>query len=269
VKILKFFTALVIVFILCGFSSKEDETLSPKTQGFNFSERNPTSKDGVLARRDKLIAAKVTVRIEIPTWYHEGLYFDGKNIWVANGIKGKIWVVDLAAGKVIREINPAGTFTEAMTSTEKYPYILTDWDIKKIYTARLEDNIMSVEKEVSLEPAHPTGTVWNGKNLFVLSWTRSLTGTKFHLLKMDSDFNILKSYKIDKIQEPCQMAWDGRNLWVSSWFENRIYKIDVDTLDVLGYFKSPVKNTTGVAWDGAHLWVTGTYSDLYKIELQN
>jgi sugar lactone lactonase YvrE len=65
------------------------------------------------------------------------------------------------------------------------------------------------------------------------------------------------------------MAWDGKNIWVSSWYDGRIYKMDPDTMDILGYITSPVKKTTGIAFEGAFLWVTGTYSDLYKMELQN
>ncbi len=233
--------AIALVFILCGFSPKENE----------------------------LIQTKVAAKVEIPTWYHEGLYFDGKNIWVANGLEGKTWVVDPDSGKIIRQITPPSTFTEAVTSAENGLYIVTDWDSEKIYTARIENNIMSPEKEISTSPAHPTGAVWNGKSLFVITWTRSLTGTRFHLLKMDEKFNVLKNYEIKKIQEPCQIAWDGKYLWISSWYDRRIYKIDPDTLEILGYISSPVKKTAGIAWDGNHLWVTGTYSDLYKIDLQN
>jgi sugar lactone lactonase YvrE len=128
---------------------------------------------------------------------------------------------------------------------------------------------LSLEKEIPFNSAHPAGIVWNGKNIFVITWTRSLTGTKFGILKMDAEFKILKSYQIKDIQEPSQMAWDGKNIWVSSWYDGRIYKMDPDTMDILGYITSPVKKTTGIAFEGAFLWVTGTYSDLYKMELQN
>lgn len=241
IRILKSVALIALVMLLCGFSSKESEP----------------------------IKVKVEKKIEIPTWYHEGLYFDGKNIWVNNGLKGKTWMVDTGSGKVIKEVEPAGTFTEAMTSNEKDVYIVTDWDFKKIYTARIEDNIMVVQAEILLEPAHPTGAVWNGEDLFIITWTRSLTGTKFHLIKMDNKFNILKTHRINQIQEPCQIAWDGKYLWISSWYDDRVYKIDADTFEILGYFKSPVKKTTGIAWDGRYFWITGTYSDLYKVELQN
>lgn len=241
IKILKFAIAIAFIFLLCGFSFKES----------------------------KLIRYKVAAKIELPTWYHEGLYFDGKNIWVSNGLKGKIWVIDPSNGNIIRDIDPAGTFTEAITSKEKDEYIVTDWDAKKIYTARIENNIMSAQIEVSLEPSHPTGVAWSGKNIFLITWTRSLTGTKFALLRMDDKFNILNRQNIKELQEPCQIAWDGKHLWISSWHDNRVYKIDADTFDVLGYFKPPVKKTTGIVWDGKNMWVTGTYADLYKIELQN
>ena len=240
-KNIKFLAAIALVFILCG----------------------------VVRAEDKLIPAKVAATIDIPTWYHEGLYFDGKYIWIANGLKGKIWVIDPANGKQVREIKPAGTFTETAISREEGLYIVTDWDMEKLYTARIENDVMSIQQEVPFNQTHPAGAVWNGKNLFVITWTRSLTGTKFNLLKMDDKFNTIKNYQIKDIQEPCQIAWDGKNLWLSSWYDRRIYKLDPDTMDILGHINSPVKKTTGIAWDGAFLWVTGTYSNLYKIELQN
>jgi len=224
---------------------------------------------GASSKENTLIPAFVTNKVEIPAWYHEGLYFDGKNIWVNNGFKGNTWVVDPDSGKVIKEITPAGTFTEALTAAEKDIYIVTDWDMRKIYTARIENDKMTAENEISVGPAHPAGAVWTGKDLFVITWARSLSGTRFHLLKMDHRFNLLKDHSIEKIEEPCQLAWDGENLWVSSWYDRRIYKMDPDTLEILGYMKSPVKKTTGLAWDGKYLWVTGTYADLYKMELQN
>lgn len=224
---------------------------------------------GFSTDKTKPIDIKVVNKVQLPIWYHEGLYFDGKDIWVSNGLKGKTWVVDTVSGKVKKEITPAGTFTEAITSAEKELYIVSDWDSKKIYAARIDNNVMRVDKEMNTGPSHPAGVVWNGKNLFLITWTRSLVGTKFRLLTIDGKFNILKSHDITGIQEPCQLAWDGKNLWVSSWYDNLVFKIDPDTLDVVGYFKSPVKKTTGIAWDGKYFWVTGTYSDLYKLELKN
>ena len=223
---------------------------------------------GAAQAQDKPIPARIVTTVELPTWYHEGLHFDGKYIWVANGLKGNIWVVDPDSGKVERELKPAGTFTEAVISNDKELCIVTDWDMEKLYTARIEDGALVAQKEVAFGRSHPAGIAWNGKELFVITWTRSLTGTRFAILKLNDTFKTVRSYPIKNIQEPSQLAWDGKYLWVSSWYDRRIYKLDPDTMDILGHIKSPVKKTTGIAWDGAFLWVTGTYSDLYKLELQ-
>lgn len=215
------------------------------------------------------IPAKVLEKISIPKWYHEGLYFDGTNIWVNNGQKGKTWVIDTSDGSIIRQIEPVGTFTESVTSRDKGVYFVTDWDTKKIYSARITDNRMIAETETSVAPAHPTGIAWTGANLFVITWTRTLTGTKFHLLKMDEKFNILSKSRIKNIAEPAHMAWDGKNLWIACWFSKQIYKLDAEAAKFLGYFRSPATRTTGIAWDGNYFWVTGTYSDLYKVEINN
>lgn len=242
IKSAKILLAMALVFVLCGFSG-------------------PVGRE--------LIPAKVLKKISIPKRYHEGLYFDGKNIWVNNGEKGKTWVVDTSSGSIVKEIEPAGTFTESVTSRDGNRLFVTDWELKKIYAARVVDGRMVAESEASVAPAHPAGAIWNGVNLFVITWTRSLYGTKFHLLKMDEKFNTLSKFRIKNIAEPAHLAWDGRNLWIACWYTQRVFKMDNLGQKILGYFKSPAANTTGVAWDGANFWVTGTYADLYKIELQN
>jgi len=233
---------LIAVFLISGFSS---------------------------AGKPEFIKAKVIARIKIPKWYHEGLYSDGKNIWVNNGRNGKTWVIDISNGSVLKELTPPGTFTEAITARDKDTLFVTDWDSKKIYSARIIDSNIAAESEVSVAPAHPAGAVWTGQNLFLVTWTRSLTGTKFHIIKMDEKFNIISSASIKNIDEPAHLAWDGKNLWVSCWYKRRIYKMDADNLSILGYFRSPVNKTTGITWDGKYFWITGTNSDLYKMEVQN
>jgi len=215
------------------------------------------------------LKAKTVAKIKIPKWYHEGLNCDGKYIWVCNGKKGDVWVVDKETGKVIRRMIPAGPFTEAITPLDKDTFFVTDWDTKKIYTSKIEGDKMCALSERSVEPAHPAGAVWNGSNLFVITWTRSLAGTRFHLLKMDADMNTLSRVEIVEILEPTQLAWDGKYIWVSCWYSKRVYKIDIEKMEMLGYLESPAAKTTGIAWDGRYLWVTGTHDNLYKMELEN
>ena len=215
------------------------------------------------------IKAKTVAKIKIPKWYHEGLYSDGKDIWVNNGKKGDTWVVDTNTGKIIRKIKTAGSFTEAITLKNKDTFFVTDWDAQKVYTSNIEGDKMYALSERSVEPAQPAGAAWNGSNLFVVTWTRSLTGTMFHVLKMNADMNILSADEIVNIPEPAHLAWDGKYMWISCWYSRRIYKVDTEKLEILGYMKSPAAKTTGIAWDGKYLWVTGTYDNLYKIELQN
>ncbi|OGW92792.1 MAG: hypothetical protein A3G36_05625 [Omnitrophica bacterium RIFCSPLOWO2_12_FULL_45_13] len=217
--------------------------------------------------KSKLIQAKIAAEIQIPKWYHEGLYFDGKNVWVNNGEGGKTWVVDTSSGSVIKEIEPVGTFTESITLKSDNLFFVTDWNSEKIYTIRIEKGRMIAQSEVCVSPAHPAGAIWNGSNLFVITWTRGLYGTKFHIIKMDDKFNIATKKRINRIQEPAHLAWDGKNLWISSWYDRRVYKIEPENFEIMGYFKSPVERTTGIAWDGRYLWLTGTNANLYRIEI--
>lgn len=238
----KIILLILAVFILCGFTASKEF---------------------------KVIKADVASKVKIPKWYHEGLYFDGRNIWVNNGEKGNTWIVDPASGSVIKEIKPIGTFTETVTAKDKDTFFATDWYTKKIYKARVENDTMIAESGYSTAPAHPAGAAWTGDKLFVVTWTRSIAGTRFHLLKLDGNLNLLNTTEIKNITEPTQLAWDGFSLWVSCWYSRRVYKVDPEKGEILGYFKSPAPKTTGIAWDGKNMWLTGTYAWLYKMNIKN
>ncbi len=212
------------------------------------------------------IAMEIIRKIELPKGYHEGLLLQNGNIWVNNGEGGATWVVDLASGEVVSEIKPVATFSEGITHAPDKRYWITDWDTKKLYLVSIDGNIMTAESEIAFDPAHPAGVIWNGEYLYLVTWTRGL-GTRYHLLKMDKEGNVLSKARIKNIPEPSQLAWDGKDLWISSWFNRRVYRIDTETLEVTGYFRSKVKNTTGIVWDGEYFWVTGTKSDLYQIKI--
>ncbi|MCM8761192.1 MAG: SPASM domain-containing protein [Candidatus Omnitrophica bacterium] len=215
----------------------------------------------------KKISARVVRKIEIPRWYHEGLFYDGENLWLANGEKGKIWVLDVSSGKVLREIEPVADFPEALIRREDGALFTTEWYSKKIYRVRLEGDRLASEAETSFEPAHPAGLAWDGRRFYVVTWRRGL-GTKFDLVELDADLNIVSTMPFRGIHEPDQLAWDGKYLWVSSWYSRRVYRINMEKRAITGYFDSPADMTTGIAWDGKYMWLTGTYSDLYQIEIE-
>ncbi len=214
----------------------------------------------------KTISAKVISTISLPRSYHEGLYPDGANLWVSNGDKGKIWVIDTASGKVISTIEPPAGFTESVSKLPGGQLLISDWDEKKLYKASLQDGRLVPESWVSVSPAHPAGAVWAGDKLFVIAWTRGL-GTRFDLLMLDEKMKLSRTVSIQEIEEPSQLAWDGSYLWISSWYDQFVYKVDIKKWEIFGSFRSPVPKATGIAWDGKYLWLTGTYSDLYKIEI--
>jgi len=206
-------------------------------------------------------------QIALPKSYHEGIYLDGTNVWVSNGMQGDTWVVDPLSGAVVETIKSIAGFTEAITRGPDGKFYVTDWDEKKLYSAVLEGSGFAALPVMSFEPAHPAGVIWNGANFFVLTWTRGLSGTKFHLLKLDGACNVMAKVVVNTIQEPSQLAWDGVNLWISSWYDKRVYRVDIDNWAITGFFISPVPKTTGIAFDGRSLWLTGTSSDLYELEI--
>lgn len=213
------------------------------------------------------IKARAVNKIKLPRWYHEGLFYDGQNMWVLNGKKGKVWVVDTGSGAVKKEIEHVAGFAEGMTKRGENIFYVTDWDEKSLYTVKIEDNKMIPLSGLSLAPAFPAGVVWSGADLFVITWTRGLAGTRFDILQMNERLELVRKVAIRHIPEPSQLAWDGRNLWITSWFKRLVYKVDVNRWEIAGAFKSPVPRATGIAWDGKYMWITGTYSDLYQMEI--
>ena len=234
---------------------------------FFFATTFPASAQEIKPAKDmRRIPAKVLRRIDIPTWYHEGMFYDGTSLWLANGEKGKIWVIDTSSGKVTSEIVPVADFAEALMRRPDGALFTTEWFTMKVYKVRLEGGHLMPESELSFYPAHPAGLASDGKRLFVVVWKRGL-GTKFELVELDADMKIANRMIIKGIHEPDQLAWDGKDLWVSSWYSKRVYRIDTVAWEITGYFNSPVAKTTGIAWDGKYMWVTGTYGDLYQMEI--
>ncbi|MFH1665228.1 MAG: hypothetical protein ABIA77_03675, partial [Candidatus Omnitrophota bacterium] len=118
----------------------------------------------------------------------------------------------------------------------------------------------------SFDPAFPAGVAWTGEALYVITWARSVTGTRYHLIKLDGNGVILSGTAIKGIYEPAHLAWDGKHLWITSWYSSIVYRADIDNLKITGTFKSPADQATGITWDGKYLWITGTSAALYQIE---
>ena len=204
--------------------------------------------------------------ISLPKGYHEDLYLDGEKILISNGNDINTWVMDIGTGVLLSEIEPIGEFTEAMIPVGDIFWV-TDWEDKKVYRVKIDDNKMYSEDERSLAPAHPAGMIQVREKVYIIIWTRSINGTKCHLVEFDLDGNVLRKIQITKILEPSQMTWDGSYLYITSWFSNIVYRIDVNVWKITASFKSPAKKTSGIAYDGSHFWITGTYDDLYKIKI--
>jgi glutamine cyclotransferase len=225
------------------------------------------SADPNSARYKANIPVEVLKRVSMPQGgYHEGLLFDGENIWVNNGKNRNTWVIDPRTGKIVREIIPPGTFTEGITASSDHRYWVTDWDERKLYRVTIEDNKMVSDLDISLAPARPTGVVWTGEELYVMTWTGTVQ-KQYHLLRMDAEGNILERMRMRGMQEPSQITWDSKHLWITSWADQKVYKVDPATNTVLGHFISPSKRATGIVWDSGHFWITGTYDHLYKVKV--
>ncbi len=56
--------------------------------------------------------------------------------------------------------------------------------------------------------------------------------------------------------KPEGLAWDGNNLWCNDFDDGGLYKLDVESGDVVVSYKGKglPANPEGLAWDGQHLW---------------
>ncbi|MGB3081642.1 MAG: glutaminyl-peptide cyclotransferase [Candidatus Omnitrophota bacterium] len=232
-------------------------------QCHTFAEERAVKK---AKKYDAKIPVRIIKEVPLPKGYHEGLYYDGKNMWVCNGEKGNIWVVNPDTGKVLSEIEPVGSFTEGITAADNGTFWVTDWEEKMIYRVKIGEGKMSVEYEIDLSPAHPAGVVWTGDRLYMITWTRGL-GTKYHLMQLNKNERMFRKMLIKRIHEPAHLAWDGKNLWITSWYNQLVYKVDVETFEIVGSFRAPVRDVTGIVWDGEYFWLTGTRSNLYQLKV--
>ncbi|MDP8299609.1 MAG: hypothetical protein P9L88_06895 [Candidatus Tantalella remota] len=228
-------------------------------------------KDTPILKRAKDFQAgikfDVVQEIKLPKkGYHEGLYMDGKNIWVANGEGKNTWIIDSNTGELLSEIEPVGKFTEIITGSDDDTYWVTDWETKKLYRVAVEDHKMLEVYSKQIETGRPTGAVWTGTKLYVITWERG-AGTRYYLNEFNNSGELMGRVQIKRVHEPSQLAWDGKYLWITSWFNKYVYKVDLATNEILGSFKAPFSQVTGIVWDGKYLWLTGTRVGLYKLEL--
>jgi glutamine cyclotransferase len=235
-----------------------------------FLSGSASSEMPVLKRAEEYMAnmpVRMIRKIPLPKGYHEGLFFDGEYVWVNNGKAQNTWIIKPDDGSIVSEIKPVSGFTEGITAAGDGTYWVTDWEDKKLYRVKLQEDKMIDKGAISLDPAHPAGVVKSGEKLYVVTWTRGV-GTRYHLIEFDGRGQMLRKIQIKRIHEPAHLAWDGRHLWITSWYNQLVYKIDIDTLTVLGSFRSPAPETTGIAWDGEYFWITGSHADLYQVEVE-
>ncbi|KJJ85777.1 transglutaminase domain-containing protein [Candidatus Omnitrophus magneticus] len=239
---------------------------------FSYAEDLNSGNEDILKKKteniyNEKIDTDIVRCIKLPDGYHEGLFKEGNKIFINNGENGDTWVLDIDSEKILTFIKSCGTFTEGLTKDSKGRYWVSDWDDLKLYRVSIENNKMKPEFEVSFAPLHPAGVAATDGKIYMLTWKRGI-GTEYHLFSLDEEGKILSKIKILGIYEPSQLAWDGKNLWISSWYSRRIYKVDINNLEILGYIVSPVSDTTGIVCDGEFLWVTGTKSDLYQLKIK-
>ncbi|MFH1846889.1 MAG: hypothetical protein ABH869_04975 [Candidatus Omnitrophota bacterium] len=212
------------------------------------------------------IPIRVVKKIDLPRGYHEGVFWDGSLIWVANGKGKKTWCIDPYKGEIVSEKKLLGSFSEAITSTGDDTLWMTDWQDKKIYHFKLNGDISDLIDVIPVDSGNPAGLVYADNKFYVIVWDRGF-GAKYYLLEMDSNGGISRKIRIKGIHEPAHIAWDGRHFWITSWYNRYVYKIDPNGFKILGAFRSPADDATGIVWDGKSLWLTGTYADLYQIEI--
>lgn len=227
------------------------------------------SEDAALSRSENYtprMPIKILKKITLPKGYHEGISVHEGRVWVSNGKGQNTWVINPETGEVESEIKSAGRFTEAIAPAPDELFWITDWDDKKIYRAKLKEDEWEIVSQIPIQNARPTGIVRANGAMYVITWERGL-GTKYYLSKFDEEGNISERVRIKRIHEPAHLAWDGKYFWITSWYSGIVYKINIDSREVEGSFKSPASSPTGIASDGKHLWITGTSADLYKVGL--
>ncbi len=86
-----------------------------------------------------------------------------------------------------------------------------------------------------------------GYKFLILDWREGRLLQTLPILPRKLDLNIYG---------PGVLAFNGSGFWYSSVnsFDNRIWRIDLSTLEILEEHRNPVFAPWGLAWDGSHFW---------------
>jgi len=115
----------------------------------------------------------------------------------------------------------------------------------------------------SLPTANPRGITHDG----TFFWY-SDTGIS-NLYKMTETFDIIDTLDISVLPTG-GIASDGQDIWVGNSDDNKLYKIDKHTGNILVSFSAPGQKVKGLAFDGEYLWMSdSTDSRIYQIFTQN
>lgn len=194
-----------------------------------------------------------------PGTWPEGLAWDGRYLWNADGYGRRIYKLNPADGSIVASYDSPGTFPEGLVFAQGYLYNC-DWDTGLIYKCEVTATSLNVVSTMDSPGARAIGLTFDGRSLWHAAWEQRL-----YKLRM-ADGIVLNEYATPDLH-PEDLAWDGTNLWLTDWYSRTIYKLNPTTGEVLLSFPSPGNRSVGLTFDGQYLWNSDTSGTIYKIEV--
>ncbi len=186
------------------------------------------------------------------------LAWDGEYLWVAGTDEGRIYKLDfngyILFSFICLEIGPAG---------------LT-WDGTNIWVSTISDKLMQYDTEGKLLRQFPApgdeanGLAWANGNLYCVSKILNENLSTF-IYRIDPGSGVITdSFEITDYGRYEGLAFNGIDLLVVESLSKELFRVDLESGEILERIELRQTLPEGITWDGKCLWITDLMDE--KIE---
>ena len=244
------------------------ENFEPYSRGFDLGYADLDSFDVVLG---KLLP--IAERYKGPSPEPNGLIWTGDIAWASDGSKRRIYVLTGTGGLMsMKYFDPPGsspekghyTIPHGMVSVEEggthYVWISVAYETSppRLFkmSVRGDTTLVQEARFDTPESARNPGEhillddlTYDGAHIWSCSSSEDM------IYQHGSDMSVSRSFEPPE-EAPSGIAWDGVRFWLTTSGSNRLYMLDSESLEPMGYYVLGEAPVVGLTYKDGYLWTS-------------